>query len=297
MNEKENIISPNCAHQTTDSNICISCGHIFDTDLLSYTTHIDPVFHKPLNYKYTISNQDFYTTQELTKILEPLQKLDHLSEIKQIVTTKKFKKKISLTDKIIITSFYLLKSYDHPVLISDFTRICKKGTHCFLKALSWEFPYLPCSDAYVWNVINRIVSFLKNKNYDVKDVNGIFEFVKKHLSLNLLDVIAYCIFGDDIVEVEYYLSEMVDLGLFRRTVARIKTSERIGGGKKEGKMRNNGVVYRVNRAINKIYFNKESTEMLDEIDIYIERKLLTGVDVEEMKMKTLKELKREMNNL
>lgn len=282
-----------CPHTTILDTTCISCGLIITTELVSYTTHTE-YQKQTINYKYTLSNSTYILQTAIENILQPINKLSYTDNIMSIISKKKdWKKRYNMNDKIIVTSYYVMKKDNIPVVLTDFVGMSKKGVMYFLKLLGDEFPYLRNSDCYVRNLIERVFEIVKkrgslrlNKNDVFRKVMDVLRNNDKYLSA--IDVILFVIFDKDIENVfmRYEeLSKLTSFEMFRRCV------NRIGQKDLKHELRNKGVKARIDR-VREMIKNNEMCE--DEIDLLIEKKLLLNENVDNLTMKEIRtELEKE----
>lgn len=277
-----------CSHELTIDNICISCGYTLPDRLISYVTHIEPIKNGKLNYKYSLPDNDYFITQ---CILEILPNTCYLEEIKQIVRTKKFKKRTSTIDKIISASYFILKKNDDDVLKVDFVKYCKKGYYHFIKLVCDEFGFIANTEKYIWNVITRVYCFLEFRDFTF-DKERVFAEVCGYENIecaSVIDVVLYFVFKDDLIDsFEFYdLNCLTYISSLKRIIKQF-TPE------KEKKVSNNGLIKRINKVLE--HMKDRNTQVrMDNIDLYLEKRILDGEDVNKLKKMTMKELKKEMN--
>ncbi|KAM0685119.1 hypothetical protein COBT_003672 [Conglomerata obtusa] len=278
-----------CLHEEVHNDICVSCGYTIDSiELVSYVTHMNASKNKFLNYKYTISNNTFTTREKIRDILIPLNKQEYEEEIYTIITTKKFTKRMNVTDKIIITCFYVLKKNNIPILPIDLKKFSKKGSNAFIKMYFQEFTYLRSSKEYQYAVIGRIIEFCISRGEKVnKDaVTSQFDIIIKSYEgiLNITDVILYCIFHEE----NEIMWELTEKDSYKKTIFKIQQK------RCNKPLRNNGVIERLNRALAKISKKALYGTKYDDIDLFIEKMILDEIDVNEIKLMTMKEIKNKM---
>lgn len=282
----------NCTHPVVIENICISCGYSTEIPLVSVYC---PVAIAPprLNFKYSISNMDFYLTTTIQQILAPIHKLEYTTEIKKFIEEKSFGR-ISIIDKIAATTFYVLKRDDYPILLNDFSKISKRGIKNLLKNVCREFPYVYNTDKYIKAVITRIYNHLKIFGYDFDQVdlfNKMMVFYEtQERCLVVANVALFSLFENDYEDCfyRYDLAEMTTLkGLHKIS---LKTKLPV----KSMNKRNSGFVRKIEKAYNRLYRNKNE-QREDEMDVYIEKLFLMGYKKEELLEKSVKEIKKMMD--
>lgn len=283
----------NCSHPTIIDHTCIDCGQIADQPLVSVYSLVASAPPR-LNYKYAISNMDFYLTNTIHRILAPLHKLEYTEEIKDIIQKKDFGK-VSVIEKITATTYYVLKRDDFPIFMNDFKQIAKRGIKKLLKHVCKEFPYIYNTDEYIKAVIERIYLYLSTNGYSF-DQHSLFlriiRFYESHeRCLIVVNVALYLLFEDGYEECfyRYNLAELTTL----KGIEKIKRKFTVIV--KEMKKRNNGLVQRVEGAFDRLYRNK-NVKRIDEVDLYIERLFLNGYSKDTLKSMTLKEIKNMMQS-
>jgi hypothetical protein len=281
-----------CLHRAVEDDVCTECGYTQDRgNLVSYFTGNMPSrsSNSKIKWAYHIKDKEAERLARIKEILFLLNKQEYALEVEGVLKTKKFKSKLGLVDKIIATSFYILKRDAHPVIINDFCRFSKRGAYFLLRTIFREFPYLKNTDEYTDALFYRFVETFRREGLPLEDLNGRLKIVHENIGVctTVVEIILYSIFHDaDITESfkKYRLGRYISLVVLKNTKKKIEGSMQERVSKEMSK--------RVDKALLKISskgggFDKK----IELIDVYIEQMLLAGTDAEKVKRLSLKIVK------
>ena len=159
-----------CSHTNTKDGYCTSCG--FQIKEATDYQHIVSMDHLNTFYSiqnYSLSFQNLYSTNTISKNDILLDKLIsnfnifyYKNQIKNELKIKKFKSRLSPLNKYLLVIYKILRDDSFPILFSDIVKYSSNIKKYWFK----EYKFIPYTEEYIRNVLDRIISKkeLENEN-------------------------------------------------------------------------------------------------------------------------------------
>lgn len=148
-----------CIHPSIEGGICVLCGVCMSFDQDYVPMYAARTLTTPGKMRYTAVDHAKRYDKQVDSLLDMLGVSNYSSEVKSLLATKRFKHRTSMSDKVLVTTYYVLKRHQYPISYSDILPYTEKSNVEFKRIFLREFQHAGASQEYLTNVFNRVKEF------------------------------------------------------------------------------------------------------------------------------------------
>lgn len=214
-----------CTHPAVVDGVCKSCGLCisFDEEYVSSYVFQAPMI--PSRMKYAVVNEAKRYDRYIEPMLNIMGVLGYASEVRAILLTKKFKYRANANDKVLSTTYHVLRKHHYPISYSDMLPYTERNDSRLKRLILREFEYNGTSREYLVSVFDRISDFYYSRGLRRRPcVDGFISVAESHRCTNArMLCTAYFIKDEDVAECyeRYKLKELASIGLLRSIVRKL----------------------------------------------------------------------------
>ncbi|KAM0672028.1 hypothetical protein CWI42_041800 [Ordospora colligata] len=147
-----------CTHQDTYNGVCKICGLcIEDTDYVSSYTPCR--FIIPTKFKYFVINRIGRYERCAESLLGILNVSEYSEQVKQLLKSKEFVRRINPNSKVLGAIYYVLKMNDYPISYHDLQPYMLQHMIYVKRVVLKDFEYINMSIEYLTAIFNRTKEF------------------------------------------------------------------------------------------------------------------------------------------
>ncbi|EJW01987.1 hypothetical protein EDEG_03559 [Edhazardia aedis USNM 41457] len=286
-----------CKHIEIFDSICLECGltlqtaEVFDDSYVFTENTSMPI---KMNIKNIIYDKRIYIMNSIRHVLGILNKTEYENHVFDFIVKKTFTTRLGINTKVCASIYFILKNMDFPILLKDFDNYVKGGYRFLQIVLFRNFPYSKPTKTYLDAIIDRIINHLNEFDYIFHDgcslKEEVYRLSQERSKFNFVDYIILKIFENQCIDFAF---EKYELHKFssKESLQSFANSQEYYF--KKNKRNNKTVHLKVDKAVNKIFYNQNIYDVnIDEIDLIIERMLLNGINENTIKSMSLKEIRK-----